>query len=266
MNKNVRNLLNNFLYNFEKYSRCWFETPKFYRDEFILCASFPKSGNTWFRFIVSNINNMIGNFNEEINFHTIRYFSPEIRRNRKLDNAKIIENFPIFLKTHFPYTFLFRKYKSVLLIRRPEDVMVSYYIYLRDEKFKKLPPLSEFIKHWRYGIPAWINFHKSWFGHYNYLIRYEDLLKDPFKIIKEMYQYFGYNVTDDVIKKALILSSKENMRKVLKERGDPMAKNKNFQFVRKGTIGEGKKKLSNKELNYIKENTLEILEKYGYEC
>jgi len=257
-------IINSFLYNIEKYSRCWFEVPNLYRDEFILGASFPKSGNTWFRFIVSNVNNLIGNFNEEINFHTIRYFSPEIRHNRNLNNAKIIDNFPIFLKTHFPYNFKFKKYKSVLIIRKPEDVMVSYYVYLQDEKFKKLPPLSKFIKHWRYGIPAWVNFHKSWYKHYDYLIKYEELLKDPFKVIKEMYLYFGYDIPDNIIKEALNLSNKENMRKVLKEKGDPKAKNKNFQFIRKGISGEGKQKLSKSNLEYIEKYTNQILKKYGY--
>jgi len=256
--------LDNLLYNLERFARCWFEAPKFFKEEFILCASFPRSGNTWFRFVVSNINNLVGNFNKEINFHTIRHFSPEIRRNRNLEHAKIIPNFPIFLKTHFPYTFKFKKYRAVLIIRRPEDVMVSYYHYLKEEKFKSLPSLSKFIRHWRYGIPAWKNFYKSWYGKFDYLIKFEDLLKEPYKIIKEMYGHFGYYVPDEIIKKSLELSSKENMKKVLKEKGDPMAKNKNFQFVRKGLSGEGKRKLSKEDLEYIEKYTSQLLEKYGY--
>jgi len=78
-----------------------------------------KIGSSAFmEFIVSNIANIVGNYNEEINFHTIRYFSPEIRRNRDLKGAKIIPDFPIFLKTHFPYTLKFRKYLLRVFTKR----------------------------------------------------------------------------------------------------------------------------------------------------
>jgi hypothetical protein len=52
--------------------------------------------------------------------------------------------------------------------------------------------------------------------------------------------------------------------RLLTERGDPMAKNKNFQFVRKGVKGEGKRQFSYKDLDYIKENTQCILNISGY--
>jgi len=77
-------------------------------------------------------------------------------------------------------------------------------------------------------------------------------LNNPHQVIKEMYLKFGYNIKDEIIDLALKLSSKENMRRLLKEKGDPKAKNPNFQFIRKGVSGEGKQVLSKEDLKYIK--------------
>ncbi len=258
------NRMENLLYNLEKYTRCWFEVPKNYNENFILLASFPRSGNTWLRFIISNILKIEGNFNEEVDFNTIRYYAPEIRRNRKLEKAKIINNFPIFLKTHFPYNFKFKNYKSVVIIRKPENVITSYYLYLKEESSKNLPHINKFIKHWRYGVPAWINFYKSWYNHYDYLIRYEELLENPFEVIKNMYLNFGYSLKEITIRKAIESSSVDKILKIRKEKGDPMAKNKNFQFAGNSLLKTNKVNLSNSDLEFIQSKTKKILNLYGY--
>lgn len=248
-------MLNNLFYTLEKNLRAPFEVPSKFDESHIILASFPKSGNTWMRFVISNIANLHGNFYQEVNFHNIAQLSPEIRGNRQLLNTKNSIHFPIYLKTHFPYNKNFLPYKKVLLLRKPEDVMYSYLVHLEQERGKIFSTQSNFLRHWRYGIDAWYNFHKTWLHNYDYLIKYEDLLLNPKKTLKEMYEYFSIKLDDEIIEQALELSSKENMRKLLNEKGDPNAKNKNFQFVRNAVKGDGKKKFSKKELEYIYDKT-----------
>jgi len=252
-------MMNQVKYNIEKFARCKFEVPKVYNSNHIILASFPKSGNTWVRFLLSNITNLSGEYYDEVTFHNIRYLSPEIRGNRELNGIKGINNFPIFLKTHFPYTYVFKKYKKVLLIRKPEDVMISYFIHLQEERGKVFSSFEKFLKHWRYGVPAWKYFHKSWLNKFDYILKYEDLIVSPEKEIKKLYKFFNIELDDDLLKKAIFLSRKDNMRKILQKYGDPMAKNKEFQFIRKATKGEGKSKLSKRDLEYIQRETNEIV-------
>ena len=256
-------MLNNLFYNLERVLRARFDVPVVFNEKHVLLASYPKSGNTWMRFIVSNISRLLDDHPREVDFHSIGNYAPVIRGNRHLPGAVETPGCPLFLKTHFPYVPRFEKYKSILIVRNPEDVMLSYYIYLTQEKGKSLPGISEFIRHWRYGVPAWKNYHLSWMGHYDVLVRYEDLLMDVFGTVKGMYMELGYDVSPMVIKEAIERSSKDNMRQLLKEKGDPCSGNPDFQFVRSGVKGEGNKALGRGDREYLSRECNPVLERLG---
>jgi hypothetical protein len=257
-------ILDNLLYNTEKKLRGAFEVPAVFNGDRVLLASYPKSGNTWLRFIVSNISRLQGSHGREVDFHSIEEYAPVIRGNRHLTGAVETPGCPLFLKTHFPYVPGFGRYKSVLVVRNPEDVMLSYYIYLTQERGNSLPGIGRFVRHWRYGIPAWRNYHLSWMGNYDVLVRYEDLLADAFGTVDRMYKELGYRVSPTVVKEAIECSSKDNMRRVLNEKGDPRSGNPGFQFVRSGVKGEGKRALDRDDIEYISRECGPVLERLGY--
>lgn len=234
-NKSVSDTVINFahyiLYQFERYLRGYFEAPVLHdTGRNVLLASFPKSGNTWLRFVVSNVNALtIGS--EPATFKSIEQLSPVIRGNRYLTTALIVDNYPLFLKTHFPYTNFFNGYKSIVVVRDPFKVIPSYYNYLKKARCKNLPNLERSMFHWRYGFNAWANFLESWDGHETVLLRYEDLLINGFEVLRGAYSTLGYPIDEFVLKQALALSSRDKMKKVLVEEGDPHNSN-NFNFVR----------------------------------
>lgn len=234
-NQLVRDTFINFaqyiLYQIERHSRGYFEAPAMHHHGHnVLLASFPKSGNTWLRFVVGNVNAlMLGA--KPATFRTIAQLSPEIRRNRSLKNALIVDSYPLFLKTHFPYTNFFDGYKSVVVVRDPFKVIPSYFHYLRHARGKNLPDFERSMFHWRYGFNAWANFLESWDGHETVLLRYEDLLINGFEVLRGAYSTLGYPIDEVVLRQALALSSRDKMKKVLAEEGDPHNSN-NFNFVR----------------------------------
>lgn len=248
-------MLNNIKYFVERKLRAPFEVPVSFRDNYILLASFPKSGNTWLRFIISNIVNIENNYFKEVDFYNIRYLTPEVRGNRSLNGIKCSPNTPVFLKTHFPYINQFKQYNSVLLYRNPADVLRSYFRYLIEEKGKRFKSFNHFIKHWRYGSSAWVNFHKSWLSRYNYIIKYDNLVNDPFNQIKGLLEYFNYPVSDSTIRNAISFSDRNNMRRVLDEKGDPMAQNKKFQFI---SEIDSSIEISSSDLDFIEKQTVEV--------
>lgn len=215
----------------EKLIRANSECPKIFVKSHVLLASFPKSGNTWFRFVTSSI--LSQNLeNEQIDFYRIRKFSPEIRGNRRLDKAASCEQAPTFLKTHFYNVRGFRKYQAVVLYRNPLKTFQSYYNYMSNEQSKIYANFDEFINSSRVGVDAWNYFHKTWLKHPNALfISYDELIHNQFNGLNTIYEKLGYSISKTILMYALEASSREKMALLEKKVGDPSKKNKNYEFV-----------------------------------
>ena len=86
-------------------------------DTFVV--SYPKSGNTWVRFIIANM------LTEElVTMKSVHDFVPDI-----YTSADYINSYesPRFIKSHHPY---FTKYPKIIYISRDyRDVVISYYHY-----------------------------------------------------------------------------------------------------------------------------------------
>ena len=98
--------------------------------------------------------------------------------------------------------------------------------------------IDGFLSHWRYGISAWVKFHEHWKGNSDYTISYEDLLSNTHQIVKNILMFYQIEVIDELLVIAIEKSTIQNMKKVLHKKGDPMAKNKQFEFVGKGKTGQ----------------------------
>src|SRR5207253_5494584 len=89
-----------------------------YPDDVFL-VSYPRSGNTWTRFLIGNLLSI----NEPVNFANIESKIPEIYNNpnrklRRLPRPRIIKSHEVFDP----------RYKKVIyIVRDPRDVAVSYY-------------------------------------------------------------------------------------------------------------------------------------------
>ena len=107
----------------------------------VFLVSYPKSGNTWMRFLLANYIN-----GGKVDLSLANRIIPDIHYNPQ----DIVESLnPRFIKTHNSYR---EEYKRVVyIVRDGRDVAVSYFFHLK--KFKMLPPeiafsnyLSSFIE------------------------------------------------------------------------------------------------------------------------
>ncbi|PAY00663.1 hypothetical protein CKO50_14630 [Pseudoalteromonas sp. HM-SA03] len=243
----------------ERFVRGSFEVPKNQDFSCVVLASFPKSGNTWFRFVTSNILASFAKI-DPVDFHSIRYLSPEIRGNRCLEGVVKSEKAPTFLKTHFYNVSGFNKYPVVVLFREPVKTFQSYFDYMKNEQGKSYKGFLPFLNSPRVGIDSWLYFHDTWMRHKDAVfVSYDELIKNQFIGLKTIYKKLGFEIDDEVLERAIIASSRENMARIEKESGDPSKKNAEYNFVgnKDGRHGQ----IEDEIRNYILSSTSEVYQK-----
>mgnify|MGYP000402694616 FL=1 len=220
-------------------------------------ASFPKSGNTWLRaFLCSYLytnpddNNFdFGLFKNILRFPNSKQYEDigikpknfeDVAKNWIAAQEKINSNKKInFLKTHnafgglenSPFTNKKNTLGAIYLVRDPRDVLVSYSRHLELSIDKTLELVLED------DHKGWLNENKkdvigeirgSWAQNYNswksfnlsekIIIKYEDLIKDPFNtfsnVIKYLNKLFGLEINNEKIKKCIEITDFNKLKKL----------------------------------------------------
>ncbi len=229
-----------------------------YPDD-VFIVSYPKSGNTWLRFLLANILKQ----QEEINFHTVHNYVPEVGK-----QDEIIDNLerPRIIKSHSLYI---REYPKVIyLIRDGRDVYVSYYFH----RLKQLPvdcTFGEFLKSQDHYPCAWGEHVSSWLirrSSSNFLIvRYEDLIDDCLKQLKRIANFLSLKQSEEQLKLATKKSSFDNMRRLEFEKGRLYKDHGPKIFMRKGKTGDWKNFFGKNEKTIFKSREGQPLITLGYE-
>ncbi|KAH9491790.1 Sulfotransferase 1C4 [Bulinus truncatus] len=164
---------------------------------------------------------------------------------------------PRVIKTHLPLKLapreiIEKKPKIVILFRNPKDVCVSYYnFYKSSSSFGNFQgDWQEFLAMFCQGYVdhgSWFNFTKSWWQLRELpnvkLIFYEELKRNPFRLIKELADFLGKSHLDDaIISKVAAHCSFEKMRE------NPMTNHLDVYSInsqvsplmRKGVVGDWK--------------------------
>lgn len=236
----------------------------------IFIVSYPKSGNTWTRFLIGNLFYQ----GEIIDFTNVEQKVPDIYQN---SDGKLLKlKSPRILKSH---EYFDPRYKKVIyIVRDPRDVLVSYYEFKRKmggigEEVGIDQFTSDFIGGSADPFGTWGENTGSWLGARKdspdfLLIKYENLLADTHRELSVIAEFIGLSVHDELIEKAVAASSFKTMRQKEMEQGSQwkaLAKSKSaVPFVRSGKAGGWKERLSEKELKLIESAWREQMTYLGY--
>jgi hypothetical protein len=245
--------------------------PEDYKLEDIYLVSFPKSGNTWLRFLVANAIKIKFKVERQVNFFSIHDIIPDIQLSRyiKPGGAFGCLDVPRVIKSHSTYNPYY--YRVILLIRDPRDALISYYYFLKN--YEKIPGdwnFSKFIRSSKFGAAAWVRHTESWFFTRNssqniQIVLYEHLIDNPHEQLRRIMELIGFSLTDDELQEAINLSSKENMRQSeVNHKSAYLVKTQKTAFVRQGKVTEGKE-LVESDRRYIEEITCTTAEAVGYQ-
>jgi len=217
------------------------------RPDDIFLVSYPKSGNTWIRFLLGNLLNP----EERITFANVERKVPDIYAKSRQALKKM--QAPRLIKSHECFDPRYRR--VIYIVRDPRDVALSAYHY--DRKGRNIPdgyPIEtyittrfmktdEYFGTWGEHAGSWLVNSKnvfqisrlkdeflgtvgswgenvmSWLGARGHgreflIIRYEDLLEDAQREMIRIAEFLGLEASAERIAKAIEFSSAENMRKL----------------------------------------------------
>jgi hypothetical protein len=238
-------------------------------DTFLV--SYPKSGNTWVRFLLANLIYP----NESVGFANINRLMPAPGISSKRFLRKLPR--PRILKSHETFDVRFRK--VIYLVRDPRDVAVSEYHF--DLKKRYIDPdlsLEQFVKRFIAGetssYGSWWEHTASWIAarHGNpafLLVRYEDLLADSMGETAKIAEFLGIQAGPERLKAAVERSSVDRMRKLEKQQGDEWSGTRNTRkeipFVRAAKSGGWKETLPCSSADEIESAWFPLLNFLGYQ-
>ena len=194
------------------------------KNEYFL-ISYPKSGNTWVRVILSNLLNE--NENLKIGLHNIHQFVPD--SHNKTQRKSIIEKKSDFnnlkikiVKSHDRFKPFFKNKKVIYITRNLLDVVPSYFFYLKARKSIQ-PTIDDVISgKANNSFGSWFNHVKFWIKRKEnniLIISYEELVSNTEKEIKSICDFIGLKFDSQEINKAIKNSNKKKMKDLEKEYG-----------------------------------------------
>jgi Sulfotransferase domain len=240
-------------------------------DTFVV--SYPRSGNTWTRFLIANLVYPEKN----VGFTNIEKLIPDTssQSNRALKSTPR----PRIIKTH--EYFDHRYPKVIYIVRDPRDVALSYYDFQRkymqiDDAFPLEQYVEDFVQGrlisidwgtWAENVSSWIytrgkstNF---------LLLRYEDMMKDTTRELTRIAQFFGIEAAPTRLQEVIDRSSADRMRELEKLEADRWIATKNrrkdIPFVRVAKAGGWRTSLPVKSVEQIENAWGDLMITLGYE-
>jgi hypothetical protein len=242
----------------------------------VFLVSYPRSGNTWTRFLIGNLLHP----DQPISFANVEAVIPEIYFNsdRSLRNHPR----PRLLKSHESFQPL---YKRVIYITRdPRDVAVSFYHH--HVKAGNLPDgysMDEYVPRFVAGefdpaFGSWGENVQSWLairdGNTDFLLlQYEQMLQDPEQALRKIGDFLAARSfenlnTSSQIRRAVELSSSDRMRALEKQQSKDWVLTRSTRqdkpFVRSAKQGEWRKTLSRAAAQHIENAWGGTMQRLGY--
>lgn len=237
----------------------------------VFLVSYPKSGNTWVRFLIANLLHE----RETVTFLNVERYLPSIyilpdRKLRAIPRPRVLKSHECFHP----------RYRNVIyIVRDPRDVAVSYYHY--NIKKRLLAPdctLEQYMPHyladdldmrcgpWGDHVMSWMSMRES--RDKFVLLRYEDMIADAEAALTRVAQFLTIDASAERLKHAVELSSAGRMRDLEKKQGDQWVFTKGMRqdipFIRSAKSGGWRTSLPQSCVDQIEAAWGKVMQQVGY--
>ena len=237
------------------------------KGEKFLLFGYPKSGNTWLRFLIFNYINIINNPSTK---QTITFDELNKMQSNVMDKGttnKIEKDLPIFYRTHKSFNSCHNLFDFKIYIHRnPLDTLVSSYFFYKNRTIpfkdddshiqKKLFDINFYV---RYKFPFWKQHFEESVSHADFVINYTSLKNNTFKILSRLIKDMNLHYCEKIINKSISFSSYKNIVRMSdnynQQYGNgPRDGTFKGKFLRSGEDGQFHNELDNDTINFVLEN------------
>lgn len=248
-----------------------------YPDDVFL-VSYPRSGNTWTRFLLGNLLYP----DAPVTFSNIESRIPEIYFNRdrvlrELPRPRMLKSHESF-QPHYPHV--------IYVVRDPRDVAISFYHHnVKARNITDDYPLNSFVPRfiagefdqrfgsWRDNVLSWVSLRGE---NPNFMmLRYEDMKRDAAGALLHVVAFLEHcsfrkiDSSPEALRQAIELSSPERMRTLEKEEAANWVLTKSTRsdkpFVRTAKAGGWKSQLAPESVAAIESAWGDLMRSLGYE-
>jgi hypothetical protein len=238
----------------------------------VFLVSYPKSGNTWTRFLVANL----AYPEQQVDFSTINQLTPDPEAATKHELAEARR--PRIIKSH---AYFDPRYPRVIyIVRDPRDVLLSeYHFDIKRERIGENFPLEDYVprflkRNTEHNYGTWSENVGSWFyvrrNSPDFLmVRYESLLSDGMRELTRIAEFLGIPPDADRLKLALEKSSADRMRELEKKQAHLWSSTRETRqdkpFVRAAKAGGWKAELPPRGAAIVESAWGDLMKELGYE-
>lgn len=237
----------------------------------VFLVSYPKSGNTWTRFLIANL----AYPDRVIDFATINELTPDPEAMSKRKLAVMPR--PRIIKSH--QYFDPRYPKVICIVRDPRDVVLSDYHFsikrrLIPEQFPIEDYVSRFLKGesdhaygtWEENVGSWFYVRQK--SHQFLLVTYESLLANTLQIMKSIADFLNIDPDPKRLTYAIEQSTAERMREMEKRQARQWSSTRETRldkpFVRAARAGGWREELPQACTSAIESEWGELMLALGY--
>jgi hypothetical protein len=237
-------------------------------DTFVV--SYPKSGNTWTRFLIANL----AYPTQQVDFTNINRLiaDPALASKRFLKSLPR----PRILKSHESFDARFKN--VIFIVRDPRDVALSeYHFEVKRKHVEEGYPIDQYVKRfvagesgpygsWGENVASWVASRQN---HPRFLlVRYEDLESNAPQELIRIALYLGINPTPELLSQTVERSSADRMRKLEQAQADQWSATKNtrkdMSFVRAAKSGGWKEGMPQSSVSLIESAWGPLMKMLGY--
>jgi len=244
----------------------------------VFLVSYPRSGNTWTRFLLGNLISQ----NDPVTFSNIEARIPEIYFNhdrllRALPRPRMLKSHECF-QPQYPHV--------IYIVRDPRDVAVSFFHHnVKARNISEDYPMTSFVPRfiagefdrkfgsWRDNVLSWISVRGK--SPDFMMLRYEDMKRNTAEALLQVVRFLErcsfpkIDSSAEALQRAIELSSPERMRDLEKKEAANWVLTKSTRtdkpFVRTATAGGWKSQLAPDTVAAIESAWGDLMQNLGYE-
>lgn len=245
------------------------------KEKKILLFGYPKSGNTWVRFLLYNYCNLLL---DPLIKDTITYDRLNDLQKNIMDRGHTFPielGFPFLYRTHAIYNKSYNLFDYKIFVHRnPLDTLISSYYFYKEREAPFMNDIEDIRKdlydidfYIRYKINDWIRFFKISKKVADISINYFHLQKNPLLIISRLISDLGLKYDEDLIQRTIQISSFDSIKKMENKQNQAYGngpKDGSFKgsFTRSGKDGQYNYELSKETIDFVFSQFPEFTEIY----